>query len=200
MPTGGAAPRPRPPPAAACPAGAAPRPAAACARSRRRLSRRERVDRDLNRRRQHLRACRRAVRLQDERGDVDVLLLAQPAGPRRRHRELHERQQFARRSAAPPAHELRARQRRGVARSFEIRKMTTRALRLVRRPARGGLCSRIRAGRSCGPCPATSARLPVMTAAAASVSVFISISIPRGCPLVLFRWRFRCRAFLRGGP
>ena len=116
---------------------------AASRRRRRRdgrgLTSRHRVDRHIDLRRERGVAGQGAVRLQDERRDVEVLVLAQRAGPRRRHRQLHERQELARRAPAPGVHELGARQLCGVAAALQIGEMTARAVGLVGRPSRGRL-------------------------------------------------------------
>ena len=67
---------------------------------------RDRADRVTARRLQRLAAGRRAVRTQNERGDVQVFPLPQARLPRR-HRRRHVIDEVARRALAPGGHEIR---------------------------------------------------------------------------------------------
>ena len=87
-------------------------------------------DRRGRRRRECLGARRRAVRLQDERGDRDVLIGAQ-ARACRRHRGLDVLEKIARGARAPRAHEVGARKLRRFVAPAQIGQVAARAVRLI---------------------------------------------------------------------
>ena len=87
--------------------------------------------RDCGRWRKGLPARRRTVRLQHERHDGGVIIGAK-RGSTRWHRRRHVVEEIARRSRSPRAHEVGARERRRFVSPAEIRKVTGRAVRLIR--------------------------------------------------------------------
>ena len=115
--------------------------------TRRSLTGRNSVDRGAGRRRQRLIPGRGSVGLEDEGCDAGVLVRAQCARPLRRHGQLHEGQQLARRPPAPGVHEFRTGERGGVTRALEIGQVAGGTLRLIGRPARRSLRRGIPAAR-----------------------------------------------------
>jgi hypothetical protein len=83
----------------------------------------------------------RTVRLQQERREVEIGLTAEAARRCgcRRHRGAHERDEVLRRAPTPVAHEIGAGERARLVRAAQIRLVAARAIRDVRRAARGRL-------------------------------------------------------------
>src|SRR4029453_7298865 len=81
----------------------------------------------------------RAVLLQDERRDIRVVLGAQRARACRRHRQLDEREEVARRPRTPAADEFGTGKRRRFSLALQIGLMTGGTVRLIRGGARCGL-------------------------------------------------------------
>ena len=114
--------------------------AAGSTRGRRRggATRCDGTDHDVCVRRQRLSSGRRAIGLEDERGDCRVSVGSERARATRRHSGLDQREKFASRTAAPRVHEVATCEWRSFIASGEIGQVASGTIFLISRaPCRG---------------------------------------------------------------
>ena len=115
-------------------------------------ARRHAADRHARCRRQLVGARRCAIRLQQERREIDVALGTEAARRRRRrrHRHAQERDELLRAARVPGAHEIGTYERPRLVGAAQVGEVAACAIREIRRSARGGLRLGERAGLGMG--------------------------------------------------